>query len=126
VATAVLASVRPVGPAETARKQMCRDLVAEIRGCDKSVQELTERISVVFAEYGTGLVEVTGIGPVIAAGLLGRTRGAARFPTASAFVNYAGAAPVEAASAERRALSAERKRHRLPVAGTGNSTPRCT
>ena len=109
-AAAVLANVRPVGPVETARKQLCRDVVAEIRGCDKSVQELTERITVVLAEHGTRLVEVTGIGPVIAARLLGRTRGAARFPTASAFANYAGVAPVEVASAER-------KRHRLPRGG---------
>jgi transposase len=109
-AAAVLASVRPVGPVETARKQLCRDLVTEIRGCDKSVQELTERISVVLAEHGTRLLEVTGIGPVIAARLLGRTRGAARFPSASAFANYAGVAPVEVASAER-------KRHRLPRGG---------
>lgn len=109
-ASAVLASVRPSGPAESARKQLCRDLVGEIREADKTLKDLTRRIETALIEHGTRLPEVDGIGPVIAAKLLGRTRGITRFPTASAFANYAGVAPVEVASADRA-------RHRLPRGG---------
>jgi transposase len=109
-ASAVLASVRPVGPAETARKQLCRDLVSEIRDVDKALKDLTGRIEAALSEHGTRLPEVDGIGPVIAAKLIGRTRGATRFATGSAFANYAGVAPVEVASADRA-------RHRLPRGG---------
>ena len=109
-ASAVLTSVRPVGPAEAARKQLCRDLVGEIREADKALKDLISRIEAVLSEHGTRLPEVHGIGPVIAAKLLGRTRGATRFPTASAFANYAGVAPIEVASADRA-------RHRLPRGG---------
>lgn len=47
---------------------------------------------------------------MIAARLVGRTRSARRFPTASAFANYAGVAPIEVASGEHT-------RHRLPRGG---------
>jgi hypothetical protein len=43
---------------------------------------------------------------VVAAGLLGRTGGASRFPTAAGFAVYAGAAPIEIASGDKA-------RHRL-------------
>ena len=56
------------------------------------------------------MLEVDGVGPVIAARLLGHTRRASRFPTASAFANYAGVAPVEVTSADRT-------RHRLTRGG---------
>ena len=51
-----------------------------------------------------------GIGPVIAARLIGRTGRADRFVSSSAFASYAGVAPVEVASADRA-------RHRLPRGG---------
>lgn len=109
-ASAVLTSVRPAGLAEAARKQLCRDLVGEIRDADKALKDLTARIEAVLSEHGTRLPDTDGVGPVIAAKLLGRTRSATRFPTASAFANYAGVAPVEVASADRA-------RHRLPRGG---------
>jgi len=71
---------------------------------------VTARIAATVAEHGTRLTQVNGIGPVIAGRLLGRTRQASRFATASAFANYAGVAPVEVASAARA-------RHRLPRGG---------
>ena len=58
------------------------------------------------AAAGTTLTEVVGVGPIVAGRLISRTGRVSRFPTASAFANYAGAAPVEIASAEK-------SRHRL-------------
>jgi transposase len=109
-AAAVLSQVRPAGPVEAARKQVARDLIAEIRDTDQRLKALTKRIGQVVAETGSRLTDVDGVGPVIAARLLGRTRRASRFPTAAAFANYAGVAPVEVASADR-------SRHRLPRGG---------
>ena len=57
-------------------------------------------------EHGTRLREVDGIGPVIAARLIGRTGSASRFATAAAYANYTGTAPVQIASADS-------SRHRL-------------
>jgi transposase len=109
-ASSLLTGVRPVGPVEAARKQMARDLVAEVREADHRLKAITNQIGKTVAEHGSRLTTVDGVGPVIAARLLGRTRGASRFATASAFANYAGVAPIEVASAERA-------RHRLPRGG---------
>ena len=109
-ATKLLAAVRPIGAAETARKQLCRDLIAEIKDADNRLKSVTALIASTVAQHGTTLTTVDGIGPVIAARLVGRTRRAGRFPTASAFASYAGVAPVEVASADH-------SRHRLPRGG---------
>jgi transposase len=109
-ASRLLAGVRPAGPVEIARKQLARDLVTEIRAADQRIKTLTAEIAATVAALGSRLTEVDGIGPVVAGRLLGRTRRASRFPTASAFASYAGVAPVEVASADRA-------RHRLPRGG---------
>ncbi|WP_180990004.1 transposase [Streptomyces noursei] len=51
-----------------------------------------------------------GVGPVLAARLVGRVGRASRFATAAAFANYTGVAPVEIASADKG-------RHRLSRSG---------
>jgi transposase len=110
IASGLLTRVRPAGPVEAARKQLARDLVAEIRDADQRLKALTVQIADTVAATGSRLTEVDGVGPVVAARLLARTRRASRFPTAAAFASYAGVAPVEVSSAER-------VRHRLPRGG---------
>jgi len=110
IASGLLTRVRPAGPVEAARKQLARDLVAEIRDADQRLKALTVQIADTVAATGSWLTEVDGVGPVVAARLLARTRRASRFPTAAAFASYAGVAPVEVSSAER-------VRHRLPRGG---------
>ena len=102
--------MRPAGAVETARKQLARDLIAEIRAADQRLKLISGEIEQAVAVTGSRLSEVDGIGPIIAGRLLGRVRQASRFPTAAAFASYAGVAPVEVASADR-------SRHRLPRAG---------
>jgi transposase len=110
IASRLLTGVRPAGPVETARKQLARDVVAEVRDADQRLNTLTAQIADTVATTGSRVTEVAGVGPVVAGRLLARTRRASRFPTASAFANYAGVAPVEVSSAER-------VRHRLPRGG---------
>jgi transposase len=110
VAAGLLATVRPAGAVEAARKQLARGLIGEIRDADQRLKTLTAQIGATVAEHGSRLPDLDGIGPVVAGRLLGRTRRASRFPSAAAFANYAGVAPVEIASAQR-------SRHRLPRGG---------
>ena len=110
LASAALTRVRPVGPLETARKRLARDIVREVRELDTRLKEITAEIAATVAEHGSHLTDIDGVGPVMAGRLLGRTRQAGRFPTTAAFANYAGVAPVQVASAEH-------SRHRLPRSG---------
>jgi transposase len=109
-AAALLRGVRPLTAADRARKQVAWDLVAEIRGLDRRLAMIGNRIQDTVAALGSRLPETVGVGPVIAGRLLGRTGRASRFPTAAHFASYTGAAPVEVASGEHA-------RHRLSRAG---------
>jgi transposase len=109
-ASRLLAPVRPAGPAETARKQLARDLISEIQAADRRLKTLTSQLAATVTEHGSRLPQTDGIGPVTAARLLGRTRRAGRFAAAPAFASYAGVAPIEVASGDRA-------RHRLPRNG---------
>lgn len=109
-AAAVLAKIRPVSPVERARKETAREPVADIRALDARLKANTRRMHEAVADSGSGLTDVIGIGPVVAARLLGRTGRASRFRTAAAFAVYAGVAPIEIASGDKA-------RHRLSREG---------
>jgi transposase len=59
---------------------------------------------------GTTLTEIFGIGPILAARIIGAVRNVARFPTKARFASYCGKAPVEASSGQA-------VRHRLSLPG---------
>nr|WP_319944122.1 IS110 family transposase [Nocardia aurantia] len=101
-----LRRVRPSSPVEHARKDLARDLVADVRALDARLKANQQRMQDTVAESGSCLLDVVGVGPVVAARLLGRTGRASRFRTAGAFAVHTGTAPIEIASAGK-------SRHRL-------------
>lgn len=109
-ASELLRRVRPASVIDRTRKQLARDLIAEIRATDARLKANVEAINAVLAERATRLTDVQGVGPVVAARVLGRTGRASRFPTGGHYASYAGAAPIQIASAEHN-------RHRLSRGG---------
>ena len=105
-ASALLRTVRAQGAVEHARKSVAKDLVADIRSLDTQLKQNARTIAVLVDAAGSTLIQTVGVGPIMAGRLISRTGRASRFPTSAAFANYAGAAPVEIASAEK-------SRHRL-------------
>ncbi|MCP2318898.1 Transposase [Nocardia amikacinitolerans] len=105
-AAMVLRGLRPVTATDRVRKSLARDLVADIKRYDAQLAENAAAMDELLDAHGTTLREIPGIGPVMAARLIGRTRRATRFATAPAYANYTGTAPVEIASADST-------RHRL-------------
>jgi transposase len=109
-AAAILARIRPASAAERTRKDLARDLVADVRLLDDRLKNNQQRMQDAVAESCSTLTDIVGVGPVVAARLLGRTGPASRFPTSAAFAVYAGVAPIEIASADKA-------RHRLSRQG---------
>ncbi|MFC9835342.1 IS110 family transposase [Rhodococcus sp. NPDC127530] len=105
-ATALLRGFRPRSDVDRIVVGLCRDLIADIRRLDDQLAANEKQMTRALDEHGTRLREVDGIGPVTAARLIGRTGRASRFPTAAAYANYNGSAPVQIASADT-------DRHRL-------------
>jgi transposase len=109
-AAALLRYIRPTGDVERVRKQIAAGLVTQIRSVDALLKSNAQQISELVAASGSTLTDIVGIGAITAGRLIGRTGRAGRFPTVASFANYAGAAPIEVASADKA-------RHRLSRGG---------
>jgi transposase len=99
-ATAALRGFRPQTGPDRIRVALAKDLVADVRRFDEQLKANAAKIASLLDEHGTRLREIDGIGPVLAARLLGRTGSPKRFASAAAYANYTGTAPVQIASAD--------------------------
>jgi transposase len=86
------------------------ELLADVRRLDRDLVELRRRITVAVTASGTGLTDVYGVGPIVAACAIGYSGDIARFPSAGHYARYNGTAPIEASSGPK-------KRHRLNPRG---------
>jgi transposase len=107
---AILARIRPRDAVSIERKAMARDLLAEMRRLDRDIAELADRLKIAVAASETTVTEIHGVGPVVAAYLIGHTGDVARFPSAGHYARYNGTAPIEATSGPNQ-------RHRLNPRG---------
>jgi transposase len=96
-------------------------VLRDVRTLDRKIAELNGRIEAEVEASGTTLTEIFGIGPILAARIIGTVGDVSRFPTkAHYFASYSGTAPVETSSGEV-------VRHRLSLAlETATSTTPCT
>ena len=109
-AAALLRRVHPITVVDVERKRIARELLAEVRRLDRQVKTASQAIRAAVGEHGTILTQVHGVGPVLAAKLLGHAGDITRFPDRDHFASYTGTAPVEASSGDVR-------RHRLNRGG---------
>jgi Transposase IS116/IS110/IS902 family len=117
----ILRGMRPRGGAsDRLRRRLASEILREVRTLDRKIAELDGRIEAEVEASGTTLTEIFGVGPILAATILGTVGDVARFPTKAHFASYSGTAPVEASSGKV-------VRHRLSLGGNRhlNSAP-CT
>jgi transposase len=109
-AAKLLRRARPKHPAGRVRRRLASELVRDVRALDRRIAELDERIAVEVEASGTTLTLLFGVGPILAAKIVGIVGDVGRFPSKAHFASYAGVAPIEASSGEV-------VRHRLSLAG---------
>jgi transposase len=109
-AAALLAAVTPAGAPAVSRWQLAQELVADMRGLDQRIAAVEARIKAAVTQANTSLVQLFGVGPVLAARFLGEVGDVRRFPTKHHFAAHTGTAPLEASSGQV-------VRHRLSRAG---------
>ena len=100
---------RPTGAAAT-RRQLALALIGEVRHLDHQVTAADTSLTAAVKESQTLLVELHGVGPVLAARIIGRCGAITRFKTSDHFASYCGTAPLEVSSGDV-------VRHRLSRAG---------
>jgi transposase len=105
-----LAAVTPAGQAAVTRHELAADLVADVCGLEQRIAAVEARIKAAVAQSKTSLLELFGVGPVLAATFLGEVGDIGRFPTKHHFAAHTGTAPLEASSGQVI-------RHRLSRAG---------
>jgi transposase len=109
-AARIMRSIRPQGASGRLRRRLASEVLRDIRTLDRKIADLSGRIEAEVEASGTSLIEIFGVGPILAAKIIGTVGSVARFPTKAHFASYSGTAPVEASSGEV-------VRHRLSLAG---------
>ncbi len=109
-AKAILASVRPRDVVGKTRRRVAADELAHLMTIEKKVKALTVEIKAIVTERGSHLMELPGVGPVVAARVLADVGDVARFANRNRFASWTGTAPLDASSGEQT-------RHRLSRAG---------
>jgi transposase len=109
-AASILRGIRPQGASARLRRRLASEILHDVRTLDRKIADLNGRIEAEVEASGTTLTQIFGVGPILAARILGTVGDVSRFPTKAHFASYAGTAPVEASSGEV-------VRHRLSLAG---------
>jgi transposase len=121
-AARILRGIRPQGASARLRRRLASEILRDVvRTLDRKIADLNERIEAQVEASGTTLTEIFGVGPILAAKIIGTVGNVARFPTkAHYFASYSGTAPVEASTAGRWCATGSR----WPE--TASSTTPCT
>jgi transposase len=82
-ATKLLRNIHPQGAAGLERKRLALELLADLRRLDRDIDAAKCRVSDAVTASGTSLLELHGVGPIVAGFILGHVGDPARFPTQS-------------------------------------------
>ena len=109
-AARILAGAEPRGAVAQARAELAAELVADLRRVDVLLRETKKKLTMAVRACGTSLTGLFGVGPVIAATVIGDVRDVSRFRGRDRFAAYDGTAPIEVSSGNRKV-------HRLSLRG---------
>jgi transposase len=109
-AARIVRGIRAQGASARLRRRLASEVLRDVRTLDRKIADLNGRIEAEVEASGTTLTEIYGIGPILAARIIGTVGNVARFPTKAHFASYSGTAPVEVSSGDV-------VRHRLSLAG---------
>lgn len=109
-AKAILATVRPRDIAGKTRRRIAAEELADLVAVEVKMKKATAELKVLVKARGSGLMDLPGVGPVVAARTLADVGDIARFTDRNRFASWTGTAPLDASSGEQN-------RHRLSRAG---------
>ena len=109
-AKVILAGVRPRDAVGKTRKRLAVEQLAEVVALDKKIAASTKELTAMVLARDSTLMDLTGVGPVVAARILADVGDVARFADRNRFASWTGTAPLDASSGEQI-------RHRLSRAG---------
>src|SRR5215470_11551960 len=108
----LLDAITPADAVEEARWELAAELTDDLRGAGAQIRETRKKATTAVRAAGTGLTGLFGVGPVIAAAVIGDVRHVSRFPNRDHFAAYNGTAPIEVASGGRKIHRLSRRGNR--------------
>ncbi len=111
-AAQILGSVTAPDTVAVARCELAAVFVDDLRRIDAQLRETRSRLTVAVRASGTSLTGLFGIGPVIAAAVIGDVRDVCRFASRDHFAAYNGTAPIEVSSGPRKVHRLSRRGNR--------------
>lgn len=109
-AKAMLGSVRPRDIAGKTRRRIAAEELAELNAVEAKIKKATAELKAIVLARGSHLMDLHGVGPVVAARILADVGDVTRFADRNRFASWTGTAPLDASSGEQN-------RHRLSRAG---------
>jgi transposase len=109
-AKAMLARVRPRDIAGQTRRRIAAEELADLVAVEAKIKKATAELKTTVNARGSRLMDIHGVGPVVAARVLADVGDVTRFPDRNRFASWTGTAPLDASSGEQN-------RHRLSRAG---------
>ena len=109
-AKTMLAGVRPRDIAGKTRRRIAAEELAELITVEAKMKKTTAELRAMVLARGSRLMDLHGVGPVVAARILADVGDVARFADRNRFASWTGTAPLDASSGEQN-------RHRLSRAG---------
>jgi transposase len=106
----MLATVRPRDVAGKTRRRIAAEVLAELVAVEAKMKKATAELKAIVLTHGSRLMDLCGVGPVVAARVLADVGDVARFVDGNRFASWTGTAPLDASSGEQN-------RHRLSRAG---------
>ena len=106
----MLASVRPRDIAGKTRRRIAAEELAELVAVEAKIKKSTAELKAIVLARGSHLMDLHGVGPVVAARVLADVGDVTRFADRNRFASWTGTAPLDASSGEQN-------RHRLSRAG---------
>ena len=100
-AAAILDEAEPGGAVQQARLELAAEFTADLRRIDAQLRETRKKLAVAVRASGSTVTEVFGVGPFIAATVIGDVRDVSRFASRDRFAACNGTAPIEVSSGNR-------------------------
>src|SRR3954451_18966866 len=109
-AKTMLATVRPRDIAGKTRRRIAGEELAELIAVEAKIKTATAELKAIVLARGSRLMDLHGVGPVVAARILADVGDVSRFADRNRFASWTGTAPLDVSSGEHN-------RHRLSRAG---------
>ena len=104
--------ITPPDAVAAARCELAAAFLDDLRRIDAQIRETRKKLATAVQAPGTSLTRLFGVGPVIAAAVIGDVRDVSRFGGRDNFAAYNGTAPIEVSSGPRKIYRLSRRGNR--------------